>query len=150
MTHLRRMKVRGLNPRVVLDVGAAHGDWTKSCQRIFPDAHFMGCSSRSLTTGAELSALARRGRIEYIPAAIRPEETEDTLPLLVPAEPGGSSFLAASREDDSYFKRSVDGPRLAIVEPRYPFWTDCAEARRSGLRARGNRRSRTPCLTRLR
>jgi FkbM family methyltransferase len=104
MTHLRRMKVRGLNPRVVLDVGAAHGDWTKSCQRIFPDAHFMMLEPLP-DYGVELSALVRRGRIEYVPAAAG--RTEDTRPLLVPDEPGGSSFLAASREDDSYFKRSV-------------------------------------------
>jgi FkbM family methyltransferase len=111
MTHLRRMKVRGLNPRVVLDVGAAHGDWTKSCQRIFPDAHFMMLEPLP-DYGAELSALVRRGRIEYVPAAAG--RTEDTLPLLVPDEPGGSSFLAASREHDSYFKRSVTVPVLPL------------------------------------
>jgi FkbM family methyltransferase len=105
------MKVRGLKPRVVLDVGAAHGDWTKSCQRIFPDAQFMMLEPLP-EYGAELSGLVRRGRIEYIPAAAG--RTEDALPLLVPADPGGSSFLAASREDDSYFKRSVTVPVLPL------------------------------------
>jgi FkbM family methyltransferase len=103
MTHLRRMKVRGLNPRLVLDVGAAHGNWTTACQRIFPDAHFMMLEPLP-DYEAELSALVRRGRIEYIPAAAG--RAEDTLALLVPDEPEGSSFLAGTSET-SYFKRSV-------------------------------------------
>jgi FkbM family methyltransferase len=111
MTHLRRMRVRGLNPRVVLDVGAAHGDWTKSCQRIFPDAHFVMLEPLP-DYEAELSALVRQGRVEYIPAAAG--RTEDTLSLLVPDDPGGSSFLPASRKGDSYFKRSVTVPVLPL------------------------------------
>jgi FkbM family methyltransferase len=111
MKHLRRMKVRGLNPRVVLDVGAAHGKWTKACQRIFPDAHFMLLEPLP-DYEAELSALVRRGRIEYIPAAAG--RAEDTLSLLVPDEPQGSSFLAATGERDSYFKRSVTVPVLPL------------------------------------
>jgi FkbM family methyltransferase len=103
MKHLRRMRGQGLNPRVVLDVGAAHGDWTKSCLRVFPDAHFVMLEPLP-RYGAELSALVRQG-VEYIPAAAG--RTEDTLPLLVPDDPQGSSFLPASREHDSYFKRSV-------------------------------------------
>jgi FkbM family methyltransferase len=111
MAHLRRMRVRGLNPRVVLDVGAAHGDWTKSCQRIFPDAHFIMLEPLP-DYEVELSALVRRGGIEYIPAAAG--RAEDTLPLLVPDKPGGSSFLAASREHDRYFRRSVTVPVLPL------------------------------------
>jgi len=111
MTHLQRMRVRGLNPRVVLDVGAAHGDWTKSCQPIFPDAHFMMLEPLP-DYEAELSELVKQGRIEYIPAAAG--RTEDTLPLLVPDDPGGSSFLPARRKGDSYFKRSVTVPVLPL------------------------------------
>jgi len=61
---------------------------------------------------AELSVLVRRGRIEYIPAAAG--RAEGTIPLLVPDDPQGSSFLAASREHDSYFKRSVTVPVLPL------------------------------------
>jgi FkbM family methyltransferase len=111
MTHLRRMRVLGLNPRVVLDVGAAHGDWTKSCKRIFPDAHFVMLEPLP-DHEAELSALVRQERVEYIPAAAG--RTEDTLSLLVPDDPGGSSFLPASRKGDSYFKRSVTVPVLPL------------------------------------
>ena len=111
MTHLRRMKVRGLNPRVVLDVGAAHGNWTKACQRIFPDAHFMMLEPLP-DYQAELSALVTQGRgIEYIPTAAG--RAEDTLPLLVPDEPQGSSFLAGIGET-SYFKRSVTVPVVPL------------------------------------
>lgn len=111
MTHLRRMKARGLNPGVVLDVGAAHGDWTASCQRIFPDAHFIMLEPLPDYV-AELSALVRPGRIEYVRAAAG--RTEDELPLLVPEEPGGSSFLAASRKHDTFFKRSVTVPVVPL------------------------------------
>jgi FkbM family methyltransferase len=61
---------------------------------------------------AELSELVRQGRIEYIPAAAG--RTEGTLPLLVPDDPGGSSFLPASRKGDSYFKRSLTVPVLPL------------------------------------
>ena len=111
MAHLRRMKIRGFHPRVVLDVGAAHGDWTASCQRVFPDAHYVMVEPL-MEYERELSALVRPNRVEYVRAAAGREKT--SRPLLIPDDPGGSSFLPASRDHDPTFKRSVVVPILPL------------------------------------
>src|SRR3990172_3283842 len=68
MQHLRSMKGRGFSPMVVLDVGAAHGDWPASCQRIFPDARFIMVEPLPDYEN-ELAPLAETGRIQYVKAA---------------------------------------------------------------------------------
>jgi FkbM family methyltransferase len=111
MEHLLRMKVQGFDPRVVVDVGAARGDWTKSCQRIFPDAHYIMVEPLP-DYEEELAPLARQERIQYVKAAAG--RAEATLPLLVPEHPGGSSFLLSSRPGDKYFKRTVSVPIVPL------------------------------------
>ena len=39
--HLKRLRSRGFYPKHVLDVGAAHGDWSLMCSKIFPDSDFL-------------------------------------------------------------------------------------------------------------
>jgi FkbM family methyltransferase len=38
---LRRAKTRGFSPGTVIDVGASNGQWTRECQAVFPDAHYL-------------------------------------------------------------------------------------------------------------
>jgi FkbM family methyltransferase len=79
-------------------------------------ANLSRCSLRDARAASRLRGGTIRaretGRVEYIPAAAG--RTEDTLSLLVPDDPGGSSFLPASRKGDSYFKRSVTVPVLPL------------------------------------
>jgi len=117
MRHLQRMKEQDFSPGIVIDVGAAHGDWTRSCRRIFPDARFI-LLEPLLDYEEELAALANHERIEYIRAAAG--RTKGDLPLLVPKDPGGSSFLPASRRGDSYFKRSVIVPVVPLASLDVP------------------------------
>lgn len=111
MHHLRRLRAQGFHPAVVLDVGAAHGDWTRSCRRIFPDALFVMIEPLPTYEG-ELAGLEQPG-VRYVRAAAGREES--SLPLLVPEDPGGSSFLPASRLGDTYFKRSVTVPVVTLA-----------------------------------
>ena len=104
MAHLARMKEQSFNPSIVIDVGAAHGNWTTSCRRIFPDARFIMLEPLPDYEG-ELAELANRGRIRYIRVAAGRKAEERR--LLVSDDPEGSSFLPASSRTDSYFKRSV-------------------------------------------
>ena len=60
----------------------------------------------------ELSALEQPGRIDYVRAAAG--RFKDDLPLFIPDEPGGSSFLPASRQSDTHFKRSVIVPVIPL------------------------------------
>jgi FkbM family methyltransferase len=117
MGHLQRMKRQDFNPRIVIDVGAAQGDWTRSCRQIFPDARYIMLEPL-LAYEEELAALATHERIEYIRAAAG--RTEGELPLLVPTDPGGSSFLPASRRGDTYFKRSVMVPVVPLANLDIP------------------------------
>jgi FkbM family methyltransferase len=111
MRHLGRMRDQGFDPQVVIDVGAAHGDWTASCRRIFPRARYVLVEPLPLYA-RELTTLAKHERIEYVPAAAGRQKTD--LQLLVPNQPGGSSFLPSSRSGDPYFKRSVLVPVLRL------------------------------------
>jgi FkbM family methyltransferase len=104
------MRGFGFSPAVVLDVGAARGDWTISARRIFPSARFVMVEPLP-DWRDDLEAITGLG-IDYVPAAAGAKEA--TLPLLVPDQPGGSSFLSASREGDTYFKRSVNVPVVTL------------------------------------
>jgi FkbM family methyltransferase len=117
MGRLRGLKARGFVPTTVLDVGAAHGDWTASCLRIFPDAEYVLVEPLP-EYGAQLAKLAAHPHVDYVAAAAG--SSEATLPLLVPDEPGGSSFLPASRAGDGSFKRSIDFPILTLDSLRLP------------------------------
>lgn len=117
MGHLQRMKDQGFDPRIVIDVGAAHGDWTRSCQRIFPDARFIMVEPLP-DYEEELAALATHEQIRYMKTAAGRSEGE--LQLLVPADPGGSSFLPASRPRRLVLQEISDGARRIPSEPGCP------------------------------
>jgi len=38
---LRRTRVQGFAPAIVLDIGASNGQWTRECQKIFPAARYV-------------------------------------------------------------------------------------------------------------
>lgn len=117
MRHLRGMKQRGFSPTLVLDVGAARGDWTASCRTIFPDAHFVLVEPLP-EREADLAPLVERWHARYVKAAAG--RTQSTLSLLVPEDPGGASFLPADREGDAFFKRSVTVPVVPLESLELP------------------------------
>ena len=117
MRHLRGMKRRGFAPTLVLDVGAARGDWTTSCHAIFPDARFVMIEPLP-EHDAELTALAGRWGMRYVRAAAG--RTDEPRSLLVPDDPGGASFLPAGREGDAFFKRSMTVPVVRLEDLGLP------------------------------
>lgn len=38
---LNRLKSRGFYPNYILDIGAAYGEWSLMCSRVFPDANYL-------------------------------------------------------------------------------------------------------------
>jgi FkbM family methyltransferase len=92
------MKTQGFTPSVVLDVGAARGDWTASCLRVFPDAHYLMFEPLPAYR-EELQGLVGP-RVEHRAVAVG--RTPGTMPILIGSQIGGSSFLPSSR-GDSYF-----------------------------------------------
>jgi len=117
MAHLRRMRQQGFAPEVVVDVGAATGDWTVSCRRIFPAARYVMIEPLALYRD-DLRGLVGH-RVEHIAVAAGRTRTE--LPLLLPNLPEGSSFLPSNREGDPYFKGSIDVPVVPVDDLDIPF-----------------------------
>src|SRR5687768_3380387 len=68
MRHLRRLRGQGFAPAVVVDVGAARGHWTTSCQRVFPSADYFLVEPNPIYE-AELAGLASTGQLHYVKAA---------------------------------------------------------------------------------
>lgn len=54
---LARMKAVGFSPRVVIDVGAHHGAWTRLCKRMFPECRVLMVEPQKDSLG-RLQALA--------------------------------------------------------------------------------------------
>jgi FkbM family methyltransferase len=116
MAHLGRMREQGFAPQVVVDVGAAAGDWTVSCRRVFRDAQYLMVEPLPVYR-QRLEALVD-GDVRY--RAVAAGRTATELPLLVPNRPGGSSFLPSSREGDLYFKGAVDVPVVPLDDLDVP------------------------------
>jgi FkbM family methyltransferase len=108
---LARMGRQGFRPEVVLDVGAAHGYWTRSCRRLFPEADYVMVEPLP-EYEAELRAIARDTRVTYLGAAAG--RVDGRLPLLVPDDPTGSSLLPAAEPSSTFFKREVAVPVVAL------------------------------------
>src|SRR5262245_55421298 len=111
MQRLRSMKSRGFSPAIVVDVGAARGDWTASCRSLFPEARFVLVEPLP-EHEADLTRLAQRWSVRYVSAAAG--RAPSTLSLLVPDDLGGASFLPAEREGDTFFKRSIEVPVVPL------------------------------------
>lgn len=55
----------GFSPKVIVDVGASNGRWTRDCMKVFPDANYY-CIEALLENEAELQDLVREnGRVRY-------------------------------------------------------------------------------------
>lgn len=105
MRALSSFKKRGFSPQLIVDVGAASGEWTRSCRALFPRSQFIMVEPNPVYRGV-LSRVATWADAEYLEAGLG--AAESTLSLLVPEDPSGSSFL--SDGGSGYFKESVEVP----------------------------------------
>lgn len=109
---LTRMRDQGFDPKLILDVGAAHGDWTIACMRVFPEAQYALIEPLP-DYEEELVPLERNPRVSLVVRAAAGRQP-GRLPLLVPDEPGGSSFLPAIKGRDGYFKSTAEVPIVTL------------------------------------
>ena len=67
---LSALRVFGLQPEHILDIGANHGDWTRMAQTVFPQAHVLMVEGNGEVYNASWAKLlgpardASRGRVE--------------------------------------------------------------------------------------
>jgi len=111
---LAGLRDRGFAPRVVLDVGASDGSWTRLAMRLWPDAsyHLFEPLAHWTTT---LGALAEQPTVHYHQVAL--SNRDGTAPIGVTPDLYGSSLAygGATSEDvrlarlDS-LAASIDGP----------------------------------------
>jgi FkbM family methyltransferase len=106
---LGRLKMVGFAPRVIYDIGAFHGGWTKAAQRIFPAAEYVLFEANADNKTA-LAATGKRHVIAVL-AAADGEERNLYLPTLAVAT--GASLY---REKTEHY--AGDRLRIAAVKTR--------------------------------
>src|SRR5437868_1304838 len=67
---LTRMKRNGFHPKLVIDVGAYVGDWTRMCRRVFPDPAILMIEPQAGTQDALQTIAAKDGSIEVARALL--------------------------------------------------------------------------------
>jgi len=67
---LSRMQRNGFQPKLVIDVGAYVGDWTRMCRRVFPAASILMIEPQAATQDALLQIAAKDERIEVAHALL--------------------------------------------------------------------------------
>lgn len=104
---LERLRDAGVAPASVIDVGAALGDWTVECARVFPQARYVLAEPLAEFHG-RLEEVARTlARAEVVPAALSDRAGETT--LHVHRDLVGSSLL---REQEG---EHVDGTPRTVT-----------------------------------
>lgn len=88
------LKERGFAPRHIVDVGANHGDWTRTALKYFPDAHYTLVEPQEHLRTYVQDLLARDGRIRWVGAGAG--DQVGTLPLTVSHRDDSSSFAFAA------------------------------------------------------
>jgi hypothetical protein len=74
---MRNMRSNGFSPRTIVDVGAYEGEWTKTANSIYPDAHVLMIEPQT-DKASRLEAISSRYQnVEYCRALLGPEEKED-------------------------------------------------------------------------
>lgn len=111
---LTQAKKMGVNPAEVIDVGAAHGRFTETCSKVFPDAGYLLIEPLEEYTpylDKVCSKLSRSRHIRIAAAARSGEMTFNVHPDLV-----GSSFYRENEDSDvNGVPRSVSTAPLDVL-----------------------------------
>lgn len=110
---LDRLRAAGVQPRTILDVGAALGDWTRACRRVFPEARYVAVEPL-----AEFHARLRTIADEVVEAAAAAETGEAT--LNVHRDLVGSSLLGEREPGVDGEPRTVRAVALDDLEVEGP------------------------------
>jgi len=84
------LKERGFAPKHIVDIGANHGNWSRTALRYFPDAYYTLVEPQDHLRTHVQDLLSRDGKIRWIGAGVGDK-------------PGSLAFTIASRDDSSSF-----------------------------------------------
>ena len=112
-TALRHVRDLGILPRTVIDVGAAYGDWSAACHRVFPSARYLLVEPLREFADFLNNSVQELGNASYIPAASA--GADGNLTIHVHPDLVGSSLLMETEGggvdgfDREVACRTVDG-----------------------------------------
>jgi FkbM family methyltransferase len=117
------LKLRGYVPEVVYDIGAADGAWTRSVQRVWPDARFI-CFEPLVEWSNSMTSLAEEspGKVEFHQVGVADADTE--LPLGITESLYDSSFAYGGRTSrtvtvsklDTLVQRGLSLPNFVKID----------------------------------
>jgi FkbM family methyltransferase len=102
------LKRHGFNPRHIIDVGANHGNWTRTAVRFFPDAQYTLIEPQEFLTKSVQDLVDGGYKIKWITAGVSDA-------------PGRLAFTLSERDDSSTFDLTEEqaksaGLRQVMVE----------------------------------
>lgn len=112
-TALRRLARLGVEPRTVVDVGAAYGDWTLACSQVFPAARYLLIEPLREYAPFVERALAQVGDARLVPAVAAAADGQAT--LYVHADLVGSSLYREREEGLELEARTIDAVSVDSV-----------------------------------
>jgi FkbM family methyltransferase len=86
----------GFSPKHIVDVGANHGNWTRTCLQYFPDAHYTLLEPQKELIIHIQDLLAAGRRIRWINAGA--SDKSGTLPFFISQRDDSSNFVEAAEE----------------------------------------------------
>jgi FkbM family methyltransferase len=111
------LKERGFAPRHIVDVGANHGNWTRTALRYFPDAYYTLVEPQDHLRTDIQDLLARDGKIRWISAGA--SDRPGTLPFTISYHDDASSRFILTPEAAEAFGqigRQVEVPVTTLNE----------------------------------
>jgi len=108
------LKERGFAPKHIIDVGANHGDWTRTALKYFPEAYYTLVEPQDHLRTHVQDLLARDGRIRWIGAGAG--DKLGTLPLSIPHRDVSSSFRFTAEAAKTARMRQIEVPVTTLNE----------------------------------
>jgi FkbM family methyltransferase len=108
------LKERGFGPKHIVDVGANHGDWTRTALKYFPDAFYTLIEPQDHLRKYVQDLLTRDGNIRWIGAGA--SDKPGTLPLTIADRDYRSSFLPTAEMAKAAGMRQIKVPVMTLNE----------------------------------
>ena len=109
------LKARGFSPRHIIDVGANHGNWTRTALNYFPDSYYTLIEPPDYLKKDVQDLLARAdGKIRWIGAGAG--DKAGVLPFMVSHRDDSSTFALTSEAAEARGLRQMDVPVVTLNE----------------------------------
>ena len=108
------LKERGFAPKHIVDVGANHGNWTRTALKYFPDAYYTLVEPQDHLRTYVQDLLGRDGKIRWIGAGAG--DKPGTLPFTISYRDDSSSFTPTPEAAKAAGMRQIEVPVTTLNE----------------------------------